>query len=99
MQNPVFVAEGCSLEELVHEATDSNRLQGAAFAMSVHILLQILFAEFENKHELRFSVDDIVEAHDVDVLELLHEGYFTDGGGWGAFFRIEVNFLQGYDLV
>jgi len=99
VKNPVFVAESGSFEELVHEATDNSRVQGAAFAMGVHVLLQILLAELENEHEFCFGVDDVVEANDVDVFKLLHEGNFPDGGGWCAFFRIEVNFLQGHDLI
>jgi len=93
------VTESGSLQELIHEATDNSGVQGAAFAMGVHVLFQILFTVFEYKYEFRFRVDDVVEAYDVDVLELLHEGDFPDGGGWGTFFCIEMNFLQGHDLV
>jgi hypothetical protein len=44
-------------------------------------------------------MDDVVKEDDVLVLELLHEGYFTDSGGRGAFFGIEVDLLQGDELA
>jgi len=66
VQNPVFVTESGSLQELIHEATDNSGVQGAAFAMGVHVLFQILFTVFEYKYEFRFRVDDVVEAYDVE---------------------------------
>jgi hypothetical protein len=46
-----------------------------------------------------FGVDDIVEADDVVVLEFFHKGYFADGGGWRAFFGIEMDFFEGYCIA
>jgi hypothetical protein len=65
----------------------------------VHVALQILFAEFEDEDELGLCVDDIVQAEDVDVFELLEEGYLADRGGWRAFLCVEMDLLQRDDLV
>lgn len=47
--------------------------------MCVHVALEVLLAEFENKDKFLLGVDDIVEANDVGVTELLHERDFSDG--------------------
>lgn len=99
MQDPVFVAESGTHQELVHEAADCHWVQRASIPIGIHVLLQIALAVFENEHEFGFGVDHIVQADYVDMLELLHQGDLADGCRRGAFFRIEMDFLQRYDLV
>lgn len=88
MQYLVLVAEGSALEQLKHETPDSLGRQGTAVSILVHILLEILLAVFEDEDELGLRVDNIMQANDVDMLELLHERDFTDSGGWRSFFCI-----------
>lgn len=93
------MAEGGPFEKLIHEASYCIRFQRATFTIVVHVLFQILLAELEDEDQLRLGVDDIVEAHDVDVLELLHERYFADRGRGRPFFCIEVDLFQRDNLI
>ena len=93
------MAEIDTLEQLVHERFDGHVLQSAPFAMSVHVFLEVAVHVLEHEHQLVFSVNNIVKTDDILVLQLLHEGDFADSGGWGAFFRVEVNFFQRHKLA
>lgn len=99
MEDSVLMAEGSAFKQLVHETTHSHGVKGTVLAMRVHVLLKILFTILEDEDKLGLRVDDIVQPDNVGVLELLHEGYFTDGGRGSALFGIEVNFLEGNDFV
>lgn len=88
MQNLVLVAKGSALKQLKHETPDGLGRQGAAVSILVHILLQILLAVFEDEDEFRLSVDNVVQANDVDMLEFLHQRDFTNSGRWCPFFCI-----------
>jgi len=98
VEDAVFMAEGDALEELVHEGFDGYIVELAARATAVHEFLEVFVHVFEDEHELVFGVDDVVEGDDVFVLELFHEGDFSDGGARGAFFAVEVDFLQRDEL-
>ena len=93
MQYSILVAEGCTHEELVHEAPNGVGVEGTTIAVCVHILFEITLAEFEDKDELSFRVDDIIKTDNVDVLELLHEGDLANRSGWGTLLSIKVYFL------
>jgi len=93
------VAEGRAPKKLVHEAPDGVGLEGTTIAMCVHILFEIALAVFEDKDKLGFRVDDIIKTDDVDVLELLHEGYLADRSRWGTFLSVKVYFLQSDDFI
>jgi hypothetical protein len=67
--------------------------------VSVHVLFQILFTKLKDENELDFGVDDIMEADDVDVLELLHEGDLSDGGRGRAFLCVKIYFLEGDNFI
>ena len=99
MQNPILVAKRGALQKLVHEAPDSDRVEGTTVSMNIHVLLQVSLAVLEDKDKLCFGVDDIVEANDVDVLELLHERYLADGGGRRPFLCIQVDLLECDDFI
>lgn len=88
MKDPILVAERSALQQLVHETPDGDRVQGATISMGIHILLQIAITELEDEDKLGLGVNNVVQADDVDVLELLHEGNLADGGGWCTFFSI-----------
>ena len=67
--------------------------------MLIHILLEILLAEFKNEDELCFAMDNIVKANDVGMLELFHQRDLTNRRGGCPFFCIQVNLLECHDLV
>lgn len=99
MEDTVLMAEGCALEQLVHETANCHGIKGTTIAMRVHVLLEILLAVFKDEDEFRLRMDDIMQADNVGMLELFHKGNFADGSGWRALFGIEVNLLQGHDFV
>ena len=99
VQNPVFVTERSTLEKLVHETPNGDGIEGATLAVDIHVFLEVAFTVLKYEDELCLGVDDVVEADDIDMLELFHEGDLTDGGRWGAFFCIEMNLLEGDDFV
>ena len=68
--------------------------------MSTHVCLKIsLIHELEDEHESLFAVDNIAQGDYVLVLQLFHEGYLADGGARGAFFGIEVDLLERYEVA
>ena len=73
MKDPILVAKCGTLEELVHETPDGDRIEGAPVAMDVHVFLEIALAVFEDQDELGLGMNHVVQTDDVDVLELLHE--------------------------
>lgn len=99
MKDLVLVTKRGPLQKLVHETPDGVGVKRATIAILVHVLLQILFAVLENENEFRLGVYNVVEADDVDMLELLHERDLSDGGRWSSFFSIEMNFLECYNLI
>ena len=99
MEDPVFVTEGRALQKLVHEAAHCCGIQGATFAVRIHILLEISVAVFEDENQLGLSVDNIIESDNVDMLQLLHQRDFADCGRWGSFLGIKVNLFEGNNLI
>ncbi len=98
VQDSVGVTEVNALQELMHKGFDGGRGQCSSLALCVHILLQVLVHVFKNQHELILGVDNIVETDNVLVLQLLHQGDLADCCRGCAFFRIEVDFLECYQL-
>lgn len=80
MQDAVLVTERGALQELIHEASNRGGIKGATVAVLIHIFLEILVTVLEYKNEFRLCVYDVVKAHDVDVLQFLHEGDLPNGG-------------------
>lgn len=99
MQDLVFVTESGPFEKLIHEATNGFRIKGATIAMLVHVFLEVLFAKLKDQDELCLTVDDIVEADNIGVFELLHQGDFTYRRRWSPFLGVQVNFFQCNNLV
>ena len=99
MKDPVFVTEGGALQKLIHEAADCCWIEGATFAVRIHILLEISVAVLENKNQLGLGVDNIIESDNVDVFQLLHQRDFTDRSRRGAFLSIEMDFFEGNNLI
>lgn len=60
VQHSVFMAEGDSLQKLVHERFDGDIVQLTATSAGIHVFLQILVHVFEDQHEFVFGVDDIM---------------------------------------
>ena len=83
----------------MHKGFDCDVVELAARIAGVHEFFEVLVHIFEDEHEFVFGVDDVVEGDDVVVLELLHQGYFADGGAGGAFFAVEVDFFEGDELA
>lgn len=61
MQDSILMAEGDAFEQLVHKGLDRGLVQLSSIAAGIHVFLQILIHVFEDKHQLVFRVDDIVE--------------------------------------
>jgi hypothetical protein len=80
VEHAVLVAERNALEEVIHERASDVWAERATLAVGVHVLLQVLLAELEDEHELRLGVDDVVQADDVLVVELLHKRNLADRG-------------------
>lgn len=99
MEDSVVVAKGCPFEELVHEAADRARVERSTFPMRVHVLFQVLLAKLKDKDKLGFGVDDVVQAHDVYVLELFHERDLANSGRGRSFLCVEVDLFERNDLV
>lgn len=82
VEYPVRVAEGDTLgsaprphtsthvQQLVGEVLDGVEREGATISVRVHVALEVLLAVLENEDELGLGVNDVVEADNVDVLEL-----------------------------
>lgn len=99
MEDAVVVTEGDAADQLPHEALDRGWVQGAALAaggilVAVHVLLKVLVHVFKHEHELVLRVDNIVEADNVLVLELLHQRDLADGGAGRALLAVEVDLLE-----
>lgn len=99
MEDTILVAEGSAFEQLIHETANSHGIKGSTIAVRVHVLLEILLAVFKDEDEFRFSMYDIMQADNVCVLELFHEGNFADGSGWCALLGIEVDLLKSHNFV
>jgi hypothetical protein len=99
MKDLIFVAKRGAFQKLIHEGADGLGIERPALAILVHVFLQVHFAVLKDENELGFGVDDIMQADDVNVLELLHERDFADGGGWSAFLGIEMDFLERHNFV
>ena len=99
MQHSILVAKCCAHEKLVHEAPDRIRIEGTTIAMRIHIFLEVPFTVLEDKDELRFRVDDVVQTHNVDVLELLHERDLANRSRWCTLFSIEVDLFERHNFI
>jgi len=99
MQDPVLMAKRRALEKLIHETPDGHRVECTAIAMLIHVLFKILITIFKDEDKLCLRVYDIVQADNVDMLELFHEGDFTDSGGGCPFLCVEVYLLKCDDLI
>jgi len=94
VEHSVCMAVVDTLEQLMHKRFDGDWVQCSPIALRIHVFLQILIHIFEDKHELILSVNDIVEAKKVLVLQFFHQRDLTYGCRWRAFLRVEMNFLQ-----
>jgi hypothetical protein len=99
MENSIFVTEGGALQKLIHEAAHCCGIESSTFAVRIHILLEIPVAVLEDEDQLGLGVNNVVESDDVHMLQLLHQRDFADRGRRGSFLGIEMNFLEGNDLV
>jgi hypothetical protein len=99
MQHSVLVTEGRAHEKLVHETPNCVGVEGTAFTVCIHVLFKVPFTVLENEYEFCFCVDDIVKAHDVDVLELFHERDLANRRRWGPLFGVEVYLLESDNFI
>ena len=99
VQDSVLVAEGRAHEKLVHEATNCVGIEGTTVTVCIHVFFEVPFTVLENQHEFCFRVDDIVKAHDVDVLELFHKRDLANRGGRGSLFSVKVYLLESDDFI
>lgn len=99
MQDTVLVTERGALQELIHKASNRRGLESAAVAVLIHILFEVLVTILEYKNEFCLCMYNIVKAHDVDVLQLLHKGNLPNGSGRRAFLSVQVDLLQSDDFI
>ena len=75
-------------------------LFGQLVASAIKQLLEVLIEELEDERQLLVSVQNIDEAHDIRMLQLLEQSNFTDGcTGNALFLRLEANSLQRVNLI
>lgn len=86
VEDPVLMAKGDSLQELVHEGPDRNVVKLAARPTGVHVFLEIFVHILEHEHQFVLGMYDIMKGDDIFMFELLHQRNFSDGGRRGAFF-------------
>ena len=86
MENLSLVAVRNSLQQLISETLDDSWVKALLFAEAVHILLEIVVEELEDKDELAICMDDFTKRNDVRMCQLFEDGDFTDGGGRNSFF-------------
>lgn len=82
MQHVVAVAEGEAAQQLIHEGLDD--VEGDFAVERVEVLLEVLVAVLEDERELLVGVEDVVEADNVFVLQLLEEANLAQGRGGNA---------------
>ena len=83
----------------MHEGLDGYEIELATCATGVHKLLEVFVHVFEDEHELVLRVDDIVQGHDILVLQLLHQRDFPYGCRRCALLRVKVDFFQRHELA
>lgn len=88
MKYSILVAKVDASEQLEHEALDGGRFEGTPLAVGIHVSFQVAIHEFENKHQLVFGMDHVMESDNILVFQLLHKGYFPNRGRWRSFFRV-----------
>lgn len=60
VQDAILVAEGDTLEQLVHERFDGNEVELTALATAVHIFLKVFVHVLEHKHQFILGMNNIV---------------------------------------
>ena len=100
VENSSLVTEKDALEKLVEVALGQLRIHLFVFRdVGVHILLQVHREKLKDEIQLRLLHQNILQSHNVGVLELLQEGDLSDGGAWHALvLRLQSNLLHGNDL-
>lgn len=97
VQDFVLVALGRSVEQLVQEGLDIAFRQWALVV--IQQLLQILVQELKHQRQLLVCVQNIHEAHDVGVLQLLQQGNFSNGSTWNTLvLGLKSDGFEGVDL-
>jgi len=99
VQDTVLVTERGTLQELIHETSNRRGVESAAVTVLIHVLLKILVTVLEYENEFCLCVYNVVKAHDVDVLQLLHKRNLPNGSRRGAFLCIQVDFLQSDNFI
>ena len=99
MKDPIVVAEGGALQELEHEAVHGLRIEGATFAVGVHVPLEVPVTVLENVNQHAFSVNNIIKSDNVDVFQFLHQRDFADRGLGDPITGLQFNLLESDNLI
>lgn len=98
VEDAAAVAEGNTLEKLVHVGLHEHRLQ--LLADGVHVLLEVLVKELEDQVQLLLGVENILKADDVRVLQLAEEGDLANGSAGNTFILgVQAGLLESHKLL
>lgn len=95
MQHPVGVAVGDPGEHLIQVELHQSSVRPEP-RVRVHVLFQVEVQKLENQVELGVGVDDVLQSHDVGVLEFFQQGNLPDRRRRDPFFfLLEADLLEG----
>jgi hypothetical protein len=82
MQHSDSVQLGSAEQHLLGDALDLLQRERVA----VDVLAEVLVTLLEDQVDLIVLGDDLEEFGDVGVVEVVEQGYFSEGGDWDSFF-------------
>ena len=95
VHDPLGVAVGHAGEDLVENRLDHHRLEELFFLECLQVGFQVLLVEVEDEVKFFLICDHIAQPHDVRVVELGEQRYFSEGGRRDAFVFVLVS-KRGY---
>ena len=97
VEDPAGVTEGEAAQELKHEELDVPL--GEAARVVLQVLGQVRPQVLEHQGQAGLGVDDVVEGHDVGVLQVLQQTRLPDGREGGPLLLLQPDLLQRHHLV
>ena len=92
VEDAPVVAEAHAREQLEEQCLDGLCVE--RLRLCVEVLFEVEVKVLEDEGELLLGVDDVVQAHDIRVLQLLEDGDLADRRRWDALvLRLEPDLL------